>query len=346
MSAWRVLEEVSSLTLAALDWQRSYGLNKVNLGRYLRPTNEFAITLDCPASSGALHTVVHHGPGDIVEVCEHCPTEKLTKGDIAIQRLDIRSLHKDIATAMGLSVGFEVLAPKHYFIGEFVPNPGTRHSVHLCCIDDPERLNDAALRLAGNGKRGFIFLTPTCRFWTTTLRNLIESATSHLMSLEEVIDLAGNGFTASSGWQSFLEARVPKPSTKRPPKVFPTPHGARWNELTIKFLTGDTASVTIRDARLRVSYTDMGMAKSNNANRSIQWEMLEKFAEGNGHYSPEFLTHRDREKQQVSRLRQALKDYFQIDGNPIVTDGQGWKTIFLIRPEGWKEPTEESWQDL
>lgn len=345
MSAWRVLEEVSSLTLAALDWQRSYGLNQVNLGRYRRPTNDLAESLDCPATPGGLHTVVHHGPGDIVGVCEHCPTEKLSKADIVTQRLDIQSLCKDLSTALRLSVGFEVLAQNHYFIGEFVPNPGIRHSVHLCCIDDPERLNNAALRLAGNGKRGFIFLTPTRRFWTTTLRNLIESTTSHLMSLEEVIDLAGNGFTASSGWQSFLEARVPKPSTKRPLKPFPRPHGARWNELTIKFLTGDTASVTIRDARRRVSYTDMGMAKSNDANRSVQWEMLERFAEGNGYYSPRHRANKGREKQQVSRLRQALKDYFQIDGDPIVRDGQGWKTAFLIRPVGWKEPTEESWQD-
>ncbi|MDQ7831355.1 MAG: hypothetical protein RDU30_06470 [Desulfovibrionaceae bacterium] len=346
MSAWRALEEVSGLALAAMDWRRSYGLNLAALGRYLRPTNDLAESLDCPATPGGLHTVVHHGPGDIVGVCDHCPTEKLSKADIVIQRLDVQSLCKDIATALGLSSGFEIPAPGHYFIGELVPSPGSRHGVHLCCSNAPAQLEDAMFRLTGNGKQGFIFLTPTSRFWTTTLRDSIETATAHLMSLEEVLDLHAKSFSASVGWRSFLDTLVPRTTTKAPPKTFPTPQGARWNELAIRFLTGDTASVTIRDARLRVSYTDMGMARSDNANRSVQWEMLEKFAEGNGYYEPKHQARKEREKQQVSRLGRALKVYFKIDGEPIVRDGQGWKTAFVIRPEGWEEPEEESWQDL
>lgn len=343
MSAWRALEEVSGLALAAMDWRRSYGLNLAALGRYLRPTNDLAESLDCPATPGGLHTVVHHGPGDIVGVCEHCPTEELSKADIVIQRLDVQSLCKDIATALGLSPGFEVPAPGHYFIGELVPNPGTRHVVYLCCRGDPEQLESAALHLTSTGKRGFILLTPTGRYWTARLRSSIETATSSLMSLEEVVDLAGKVFSASAGWRSFLDTRVPRTTTKAPPTTFPTPHGARWNELTVRFLTGDTASVTIRNAKLRVSYTDMGMARSDNANRSVQWEMLEKFAEGNGYYESGFQSRKESEKQQVSRLRQALKAYFQIEGDPIPRYGQGWKTAFLIRPEGWEEPPEDNW---
>ncbi|QLA20922.1 hypothetical protein GD604_14945 [Desulfolutivibrio sulfoxidireducens] len=346
MSAWRALEEVSGLALAAMDWRRSYGLNLAALGRYLRPTDDLAESLDCPATPGGLHTVVHHEPGDIVGVCDHCPTEKLSKADIVIQRLHVQSLCKDIATALGLSPGFESQALGHYFIGELVPNPGTRYGVYLCCRGDPEQLESAALHLTSTGKRGFILLTPTNRYWTARLRSSIETATSYLMSLEEVVDLADKGFSASAGWRSFLDIRVPRTTTKAPPTTFPTPHGARWNELTIRFLTGDTASVTIRDARLRVSYTDMGMARSDNANRSVQWEMLERFAKGNGYYEPQYQPYKEREKQQVSRLGRALKVYFKIDGEPIVRDGQGWKTAFVIRPEGWEEPEEESWQDL
>ena len=85
------------------------------------------------------------------------------------------------------------------------------------------------------------------------------------------------------------------------------------------------------------------MARSNNANRSVQWEMLENFAEGNGYYEPVILALREKEKQQITRLRKVLKLYFQIDGDPIVKDGQGWKTVFVIRPEGWKEPQDETW---
>ena len=87
----------------------------------------------------------------------------------------------------------------------------------------------------------------------------------------------------------------------------------------------------------------MGMARSDNANRSVQWEMLEKFAKGNGYYEPQYQAYKEREKQQVSRLGRALKTYFKIDGEPIVRDGQGWKTAFVIRPEGWEEPPEENW---
>ena len=92
---------------------------------------------------------------------------------------------------------------------------------------------------------------------------------------------------------------------------------------------------------LAIRFQDM--ARSNNANRSVQWEMLEKFAQGNGYYEPEYQAHKEREKQQVSRLGRALKTYFQIDGEPIVRDGQSWKTVFVIRPEGWKEPQDETW---
>lgn len=343
MSAWRALEDVPGLALAAMDWRRSYGLHPTALGRYLRPTNDLAQSLDCPTFPGGLHRVVIHAPGDIVGLCENCPTEKLAKADIVIQRLDVQSLCKDMAKALGLSPGFEVQSPGHHFIGELVPSPGSRHGVHLYCSNAPEQLEDAMFRLTGSGKQGFIFLTPTSRFWTTTLRDSIETAKAHLMSLEEVLDLHAKGFSASAGWRSFLDSRVPKRTAKIPPTAFPTPHGARWNELTIRFLTGDTATLTIRDAKIRVNYAEMGMARSNNANRSVQWEMLEKFAEGNGYYEPVILALREKEKQQITRLRKVLKLYFQIDGDPIVKDGQGWKTVFVIRPEGWKEPQDETW---
>lgn len=347
MSPWRVLEDVPELSLAAIDWRRKWGRHLPRFSRYLRPTNELASSIDCPTVPGGLHTVVVHAPDDIVGVCEVCPTEKLTQADILITRLDLKALCADLATALSLSPGFEAQAPGHYFIGKLVPNPGSRHAVHLCLFNQPSALQEAVLRLTGSGKREFILLTATARMWSTSLRGIVEGSGSRLMCLEEVLGLDGRDdeLVASDAWRAFLDSLAPTSTRKKPAATFPTPHGARWNELRIRFLTGDTVSAAIRDARRRVSYAEMGMARKDNANRNVQWEMLEKLAEGHGYYETSLPAHREKEKQQVHRLSKALKAYFQIEGDPIHREGRGWRTVFLIQPEGWKEPPEETWDD-
>ena len=76
-----------------------------------------------------------------------------------------------------------------------------------------------------------------------------------------------------------------------------------------------------------------GLCRPENAggNPSVQWELLRTFAAGEG-----MLTWRSpgadrRNQKRRELLAKQLRAFFRIAGEPIVTCGKGWSTLFQIR---------------
>ncbi len=121
--------------------------------------------------------------------------------------------------------------------------------------------------------------------------------------------------------------------TVKIPALFPTPPGAKWENLTIEMLTLD--SVRIRLGTTTKVYTgfDMGFRdgrKNNMLNK--QWDLLWTFAEAEGKLDWANEQAELGKYKPIYDLNQTLKRFFGLSGNPIHSyrRGVGYVTRFKI----------------
>jgi hypothetical protein len=116
---------------------------------------------------------------------------------------------------------------------------------------------------------------------------------------------------------------------------FPTPPGATWGDVEIRFRDEYTVSVDVRGVKAVVNYTQMGMADHRSTNPTKQWELLRVFASGHGILAWG-MPGAGREKQKRhERLARDLQSFFRIAGDPfrLLEDKKGWQTRFRLEPQ-------------
>lgn len=124
-------------------------------------------------------------------------------------------------------------------------------------------------------------------------------------------------------------------AAKKPVCKFPTPPGATWTEVHIKFNDGHVVTITVRDIVKKQNYSDIGMVDGRGHKPSVQWELLRIFAASNRSLTWD-SPHADRRRQkQREILAKNLQDYFGIAEDPIelTPDKKGWITKFELEPE-------------
>jgi len=116
---------------------------------------------------------------------------------------------------------------------------------------------------------------------------------------------------------------------------FPTPPDATWGDVSIQFTDGHTVSVKVKSVGGVFHYAQMGMANKKNSKPTVQWELLETFA--NEHGVLDWSSNKADRKNQKRReiLATNLRDFFRIEGDPfrLTDDGKGWQALFLISPD-------------
>lgn len=117
---------------------------------------------------------------------------------------------------------------------------------------------------------------------------------------------------------------------------FPTPSGSRWSDVEMRFSDTEKISVTIRDQRQVLTYSQLGLVDSRNGKPSKQWELLFQFAREHGSLtwlSPS-ACRKNRKRREL--LNRSLQQFFDIDGEPIelTDDNKGWQCQFKIQPQG------------
>jgi hypothetical protein len=116
---------------------------------------------------------------------------------------------------------------------------------------------------------------------------------------------------------------------------FPTPPGATWTSVRIRFVDGETVAVAVCGANAHFTYAQMGMADRRNARPTKQWELLRAFASVHGLLSWEGHHACRANQKRRELLARDLKAFFRIDGEPIILteDRKGWRTVFAIKPD-------------
>lgn len=134
------------------------------------------------------------------------------------------------------------------------------------------------------------------------------------------------------------DAAFPKTKTRggrRKLIPFDTPAGATWQEVSIGFLDGHTASIKIRDQSCVCTFSEMGMVNRKNGNPTLQWKLLQSFATGRGLLDWKHSQADWKNKKRRQQLAKDLQAFFQIFGDPFKStpDRKGWSAIFTILPE-------------
>ncbi|MHC5059119.1 MAG: hypothetical protein ACYTKD_31075 [Planctomycetota bacterium] len=117
-------------------------------------------------------------------------------------------------------------------------------------------------------------------------------------------------------------------------RPFPTPSGATWEDVTIKFRDRENVRIKVGKAKGDYSYVQMGMVDKRDRTPTKQWALLEDFAEREGTMD---WSHpgADRKNQKRSEiLARNLQEFFGIRDDPftMIADKAGWTTRFTIMP--------------
>lgn len=337
MRLWRTLENLRGWSGIRAAWREHMGDELEFLQPLLRPMDDLALLLPRPDHADS-YRVVEHTDGRIVTVDpETFDAAPIDREDVVIWRLDAEALFRGIAQALGLvgepaSVG---TGARLWWLGEFVPVEGERFPVYLATTRDANELVQSAGYVSALSQRPFILVTPTRRGASDALDRLVQGRTAAWITLEETLTWEGEGvFKARrplhDSLESFVATHVRTDARRDEKARFPTPPGTSWTDVTIRFLDGHTVHVNVAGTVEECDCDRMGMASRRNRRPTKQWQLLARFAVGDGVISWK-KGNADRGLQkQKELLTHRLRAFFGIDGEPIALVGKDWHCRFRL----------------
>jgi len=345
---WPALEQIPGLAGVKATWREHLGDEANAIAEFLRPTGRQAVGYPCPSpgGEGCPREVVDRNDGTFIAACgdrpRRCEVLELCRADLTIHELDMRRLAASVAVLLGLDAMFQHVAAcaQTWQVGAYVPVSGERFPAYLTIQDSPDGVYVVAVRLAGTAARPFLLFVSTQMMIDSAISELLARNKSQAIALEDVfaVDERGQWATQRPPAELFREFRVAVlggEGSSAAAVRFQTPFGARWEEVTIRFITQHQVHIRVRDASGAFEHTQMGMANRRNDQPTKQWRLLQLFAARHGE-----ITWRDpgaERKNEHRRLLLArqLREFFGIDGDPFdrVPAGRGWRTRFTVIPE-------------
>lgn len=189
--------------------------------------------------------------------------------------------------------------------------------------------------LAARGEP-FILTAPTRSAFTQATADLLKRARSCFLPLDELLDQGRdrlwllNGRTAEDVLTEFRTIHVPQAKEDDGMVVFPTPAGSRWEDVSIRFIDSHSVYVTVNGASGKYHFAQMGMANKKNAKPTVQWLLLETFAEGHGLMDWRNRKAGRKNQKRKENLAADLQRFFRINGDPFVVNGDGWRARFTV----------------
>lgn len=356
MSAWQrlwgALEAVPGLCGVAADWRPLLGDEYDLASKYLRPTGGSASAYPCtsPRPCGCAHEVVRHGPGDIVSVCtcepRECDTSPLSEADVVLYEVNRKALGEAVALALG-AVPEHAAAPHvptTWSIGTYSAYAGFRFPAYLTVQLEADDLRRAVDALVARAEGPFILVAPTRQKFRASFEEPLRRARAQFLALADDFTLDAAGTIAPR--RPVDEILAPFRAAVLPAQdassmaFFPTPAGATWPAVQMRFRDSHTVAVRVKGAHGVFHYAQMGMADSKSGNPTKQWDLLRAFATRYGQIDwSSSSAHRNNQKRK-EKLAGNLRDFFRIDGDPfevtasVAGEGKGRRTRFSLDPDG------------
>jgi hypothetical protein len=336
---WSALEQVPDLAGVPVEWRSLLGGDHEAVGRFLLPTKRIAGSVK---STGAGRTCIHEirkHKGEYLEVCpDGCKTATRSRDEVTVHRLDVAGFAREIAESLGLEALPAETVPNVagvWKIGDYAPFAKYRFPVCLTFAGEPDILRSVVDGLAARGEP-FILIAPTRSAFGQAAADLLKRTDSLFLALDELVgDDDGrmsllDGHTAASVFAEFRATHVPDPETADGTVFFPTPAGAEWEHVSIRFIDRHSVYIDVQGVTGKYHCAQMGMASKKNAKPTVQWLLLEAFAEGHGRIDWRNSKASRKNQKRKENLAADLQHFFRIDGDPFALEGDGWRTRFSL----------------
>lgn len=277
---WQALERVPDLAAVAAEWRALLGDDLAAVERFLRPTPRLAGSVRCAAPGRTCVHDVRQWKGRFLSVCpDGCEPAEITRDEVTIHRLDVAALAREVAEAVGLEpVAAELVSgvAGAWHVGDYVPYAGLRFPAYLALTGEPEALAAVADGLAARG-RPFVLLAPTRSAFTQAAADTVWQTKASFLPLDELLGSGDDGrlalldgLTADGVLAEFRAAHVPQPKADDGMVFFPTPAGARWGDVSIRFIDRHSVYVTVKGARdVPLRADGHGQQEEREADRSV-----------------------------------------------------------------------------
>jgi len=344
---WYALESVLGSAAVDAEWKDLTGVDYGFAKTFLRPNGKLASSYQCTVAvgCGCEHEIVIHNSEDIVAVCRcerGCDTFRLKHSDIVMYQVDRSALDAVLAKTFGLidetSTGTDLRGTT--LIGVYSPYAGFRFSVYSTILFEPDDFDAVIDGLLAKTDDPFILLSPTRLMCSIESEKKLTAKRSICVPLSETLTIDHRQRLQflrplDEILDEFRAANVPSPKKDSASAFFPTPTDATWGDVLIRFIDGHTVSITVKSVKRVFNYTQMGMANRKNSNPTVQWKLLEAFAEKRGvlEWSSPKADRLNQKRREI--LAKNLREFFRIEGDPfrLTDDGKGWRARFLITPD-------------
>ncbi len=335
---WHAFEAIPGTAAVNIEWKALLGSDYETAKVFLRPNGKMAASHPCMVQRGCGcgHEVVVHDSEDIVAVCRcerGCETFSLQRSDIVVYELNRRALDASLAKVFGLfeETDSAIDLPGTTRIGVYSPYAGYRFPVYLTIQMEPDDFNRILDGLLSRNDNPFILLAPTRNHCTSMAEKRLAAKGSIFVPLSENVS---RQFQLLRSMDDIF-ANLPRPEENDARLFFPTPPDAIWENVSIRFKDGHTVSIKVKSVGGVFNYTQMGMANKKNGDPTLQWKLLETFAEERGtlDWSSDKADRKNQKRREL--LAANLREFFRIEGDPfkMTKDGKGWQARFLISPE-------------
>lgn len=277
------------------------------------------------------YVAVAPGEGDLIEV---------TAEQLAVHELDRERLAQRLSETLpfGEPAVTPVAGRDLYRIGTVAAAAGIRFPVFLAFPGDTHELQQSLATIVSGRQAPFLLLVPTMRAHSASIEQVLLDHRGLLVPLCYTVEVDSAGQwrvtdTGQANLQRFLAEHAPAARCKSPEQPFPTPADARWSDLRIRFVDGETVTVRVRDVCATLNYTQLGMADGRNGRPTRQWELLRIFAQEHGRLDWSSRQAGRRRQKQREVLARQLRTVFRIEGDPFCVDGNGWRTQFALVPD-------------
>ena len=341
---WQALETLDDVATSRLSWQLLLGDELDRYWDFLVPIKQTAAVLP-----------VAGRPYEWLEVCEvedgvfegyNAKTEQFVpvdRRDIICYEFNFGRLAKELARLVGFDLAFEPLGgPRYRFrLGHYGNPNGLGFPFYLAKTSHRSQLDWCVDAWLAETQRPFVLMPISFRMVSSQREVALGARGCLILPLDQALVRCGEGEWSLTPWAlkeliAFRDRLMPTP--KAATGRFPTPAGARWSDITIRFCDCEKISISVGNQRQVLTYAQLGLVDGRNGRPNAQWELLLKFASDHGvmtWLSPGACR---KNRKQRELLNKSLRQFFDLEGDPIelTEDQKGWRCVFRLQPEGWE----------
>lgn len=189
--------------------------------------------------------------------------------------------------------------PNTFRLGTYRPVAGYHLPVFLTIQTDLADFLHSAESVSALADAPFLLLAPTAQFFTGGCQALLAKKGVRFISLEDAmfLDPMGRWVLSPHGLTAMSEfRRSALPAENEAPDVafFPTPPNAKWSDVRIRFVDGETVVISVLAERRTATFAEMGLANRRAKTPTVQWDLLRSFAKGRGFLTrAQWRSHKD-----------------------------------------------------